>query len=446
MAYLWGSISRSDAEAKLEAAGCEPGQFLVRSRGDKYPGDYVLCVAYKGKPTHHLAQRNEDGELVVNKSTFGSNKTIEELIDTLATKPKGWPVALTKPIKNPGASTPKKKAAKAKGGGKKKATRPGWLHGNLTKEEASELVNNAGATKGQYLVRSRAGKKTEYVLCVAFKGKATHHLIKKNEDGFYVINGKNYGDSTKLQGLIKHLSKPGVPNWPVQLTDPIIRRGAEEAEAPASKEPEPAADVAEEPAKEPEKEPEPDHPPREVAPPDNGATDVEPAKEEPETAPEPAAVDELAADTAAPAEPEAAKPGSTVQRTLLRAVLAINTKMSKFEADIAELMGELNMFEQFAVQGVAAAQEMAQASGKDRRGTFDDLDLGGMFADGGHSPERRSIDMSSQPLPTRVPAMVAETSIAETTPTGEQRRPSGLFVNQEEGNILNKYGGGGVTF
>ena len=109
-----------------------------------------------------------------------------------------------------------------------------------------------------------------------------------------------------------------VPNWPVQLTDPIIRRGAEEAEAPASKEPEPAADVAEEPAKEPEKEPEPDHPPLEVAPPDNGATDVEPAKEEPETAPEPAAVDELAADTAAPAESEAAKPGSTVQRTLLR--------------------------------------------------------------------------------------------------------------------------------
>ena len=53
---------------------------------------------------------------------------------------------------------------------------------------------------------------------------------------------------------------------------------------------------------------------------------------------------------------------------------------------------------------------MAQASGKDRRGTFDDLDLGGMFADGGHSPVRETPTTYSRlacvlplPLPLLLP-------------------------------------------
>ena len=53
-----------------------------------------------------------------------------------------------------------------------------------------------------------------------------------------------------------------------------------------------------------------------------------------------------------------------------QAVLAINTKMSKFEADIAELMGELNMFEQFAVQGVVSVSPRRTACMERRPAIF----------------------------------------------------------------------------
>ena len=50
------------------------------------------------------------------------------------------------------------------------------------------------------MVRSRAGKKTEFVLCVVYKGKPTHHLISKNaETNFYTINKKSFGDFSKLK-------------------------------------------------------------------------------------------------------------------------------------------------------------------------------------------------------------------------------------------------------
>lgn len=48
------------------------------------------------------------------------------------------------------------------------------------------------------MVRSREGKPGEYVLCVVYKGKCTHHLIAKNDDGFYAINKKTFGDYTKV--------------------------------------------------------------------------------------------------------------------------------------------------------------------------------------------------------------------------------------------------------
>ena len=73
-------------------------------------------------------------------------------------------------------------------------------------------------------MRSRAGKKTEFVLCVTYKGKPTHHLIKKNEEtGFYGINGKQFGEYKKLADLIKHLGQPGVKNWWVMRPDqPVL--------------------------------------------------------------------------------------------------------------------------------------------------------------------------------------------------------------------------------
>jgi len=56
----------------------------------------------------------------------------------------------------------------------------------------------AGLDDGRFLVRSRDNKVGEYVLCVVYKGKPTHHLIAKNPDGIYCINKKSYGEYTKV--------------------------------------------------------------------------------------------------------------------------------------------------------------------------------------------------------------------------------------------------------
>jgi hypothetical protein len=152
-------------------------------------------------------------------------------------------VALVKPIKNGKASafkpaaaaakqeSPKKSSAK-KGGTKKSSKKkksPAWLHGPISKEEANEVLLKFSTEDGTYLVRSREGKKTEFVLSVIyFKGKPTHHLIKK-DDGLYKINNKSYGEHSKVSQLIELLQKPGTPKWPTPLSNPVPSPAAEKA-------------------------------------------------------------------------------------------------------------------------------------------------------------------------------------------------------------------------
>lgn len=74
-----------------------------------------------------------------------------------------------------------------------------------------------------WAVRQRPGQPGEYVLALNFKGKATHHLIQRDAQNRYVINGKSYGDHTDLQSLIETLKDPAVKGWPVPLTFPVFR-------------------------------------------------------------------------------------------------------------------------------------------------------------------------------------------------------------------------------
>jgi hypothetical protein len=169
----------------------------------------VLSLVYKGKATQHLIAPNDDGILCVNKKPYGGQvKAIEPLVAALATKPAGWPVKLKEFIDvssskvtpfggapggggggggGGGSSTGASVKKKGKASVKKKL--PSWLHGAGTKEEADAAL--AGMNDGSYFVRRRAGKTTEFVLAVVYKGKPSHHLINK-VDGSYQIN-KKYG-------------------------------------------------------------------------------------------------------------------------------------------------------------------------------------------------------------------------------------------------------------
>ena len=71
-------------------AGKPDGTFLVRKRAEN-PGDYVLVVVYKKKPTHHLMTK-ANGVYTVNKKDYGAGATtVSVLVDHLS-KPgvQGW--------------------------------------------------------------------------------------------------------------------------------------------------------------------------------------------------------------------------------------------------------------------------------------------------------------------------------------------------------------------
>ncbi len=58
-------------------------------------------------------------------------------------------------------------------------------------------MTRAGCLDGYFLVRARP-QHDEFVLSVAFKQRPSHHLLKKDEDGFYTVNGKHLGKFTSI--------------------------------------------------------------------------------------------------------------------------------------------------------------------------------------------------------------------------------------------------------
>ena len=69
------------------------------------------------------------------------------------------------------------------------------------------LFKANNAVNGNYLIRERGeGESGEFVLGVMFKGKATHHLLKPDGAGNYLVNNRAMGTNTTLQqvGLSKN--------------------------------------------------------------------------------------------------------------------------------------------------------------------------------------------------------------------------------------------------
>jgi len=200
-AWLKGAISREECEDLIKPY--ENGKFCIRQRPDD-DGEYVLCVVYKGKPTHHLITTN--GGVKVNKKSYGGATTLEELVDVLS-KPgvAGWPVQLIVPG-GAEAGTPR---------GSSSGNRP-WLHPRMSTEDATGLLKEHNDEPGFFLIRQHTSP-TEFVISVIYKGKATHHLCVANPDEESTINKK----STGVKGIEATINKikNRQPFWPVPLTN-----------------------------------------------------------------------------------------------------------------------------------------------------------------------------------------------------------------------------------
>jgi len=211
-AYLQGQITRVQAEALVKP--WEDGKFCIRKHVEE--DQHVLCVVYKGKPTHHLMTVNDDGHITINKKVYKETDDIETLVAYLGSKRAGWPVPLDKPCPSGGGGG-------GGGGGGAGTKGTPWLHGEEVTREKSESLLKAGGSvsasdDGRFLIRTRE-EEGQYVLALVFRGKPTQHLIAPNGDGNLTVNKKVYGSPTSdIETLVKNLSvKP--PGWPVKLKE-----------------------------------------------------------------------------------------------------------------------------------------------------------------------------------------------------------------------------------
>jgi hypothetical protein len=201
--WLKGEITREAAEAAVDKT--QEGSFCVRERGAD-SGEYVLCVVYKNKFTHHLIKKAPDGNLAVNGKQYGQHTSIEQLVGNLRQPGvPGWPVRLLVP---------------------EETSAPIWLHGPISKLASEEILAKDGkTTNGRFLVRQH-GDTNNMVLSLVYRNKPTQHLIAKDGDGYLTVNKKRYGDHTDIHSLVAAISSDPVPdNWPIRLCEAVSSDG-----------------------------------------------------------------------------------------------------------------------------------------------------------------------------------------------------------------------------
>jgi nucleoid-associated protein YgaU len=75
-ACIWNNfLSREEAEGKI--AGNADGTFLIRKRSEN-PGQFIMALVFKGRPTHHLMEK-VNGIWQINKKSYGSHATVGEV-------------------------------------------------------------------------------------------------------------------------------------------------------------------------------------------------------------------------------------------------------------------------------------------------------------------------------------------------------------------------------
>jgi hypothetical protein len=209
----------------------ENGTFLVEKH--RNPGTFVLNVNYKGKPTRHLIETDEDGTLVITKRKYCDATTIEDLVGVLSSDslPEKWPVKLVKPVLvGDGAQAPASVRAvapvrgQAGSGTSDLSSEASYLHGvTQGKAHAFAVIQafDSSYPDGLFMIE-RHEDPTKFVLNVCFKQKPTRHLINANDEGLLMVNKKTFGGHTTLKALVAALSSPSLPaGWPVRLEQAV---------------------------------------------------------------------------------------------------------------------------------------------------------------------------------------------------------------------------------
>ena len=92
-----------------------------------------------------------------------------------------------------------------------------------------DLLSKDGSKDGRFLLRLREETPESFILSVTFKGRQTHHLVTRNDEGQVLINKRQYTATkqTNLWAVLKELhSPPAVKGgWPVPLLEAPVTGG-----------------------------------------------------------------------------------------------------------------------------------------------------------------------------------------------------------------------------
>eukprot|EP00049_Salpingoeca_infusionum_P009044 m.150021 g.150021 ORF g.150021 m.150021 type:complete len:619 (-) comp14218_c0_seq1:274-2130(-) len=215
--WVFPALTKSAAEEKVQNAdgSYDDGTFLVRLRGEDTT-QFVLTLVFRKRPTHHLIQSTPEQLLTINGKLFGEFLDLDQLITRLqeSPPPPGWPVVLTTKIANESASGPKKPSL------------DGLIHPVISKKEAEAVLEERKLKAGIFLIRPRAADDPNaLVLSLPFRGKCTHHLLQKKDEGF-TVNGKLIEGATTFEEAIASLRVKS-SSWPVSLHTLIAPGGRE---------------------------------------------------------------------------------------------------------------------------------------------------------------------------------------------------------------------------
>lgn len=101
--FYHGKLGKKAAEQMLlaDSGSASQGKFLFRSKADDTETEFIISVIFKGKPTHHnMVRKSPADAFVVNGKLNTEAQSLEDAIQFLRTKRKGWPLELSDGIVN----------------------------------------------------------------------------------------------------------------------------------------------------------------------------------------------------------------------------------------------------------------------------------------------------------------------------------------------------------
>lgn len=104
---------------------------------------------------------------------------------------------------------------------------------HVVKKKVAESMLQADdgfSNPGKFLIRAKDDdEKLDFILSVVYKGKPTHHTVKRNVlDGILVVNDKVNTGANEFAGMVEYLRSKH-KGWPIELTEGVPNPNAAEA-------------------------------------------------------------------------------------------------------------------------------------------------------------------------------------------------------------------------